>query len=103
VKFRSAEASRSGEPRAPASLALAWTISNKWSARLSPSASNRIIRRMRNLCWLLIGLAALAFAVGTTIAFAHTVFLLEPVGYWRGAVGFLLFAIAIRLMSHVPN
>jgi uncharacterized membrane protein len=54
---------------------------------------------MRTLCWLLIGLAALAFAVGTTTAFTHHVFLLEPVGYWRGAVGFLLFAIAIRLMD----
>ena len=37
--------------------------------------------------------------VGTAIAFAHTVFLLEPVGYWRGAVGFLLFAIALRMMD----
>jgi len=27
------------------------------------------------------------------------VFLLEPVGYWRGAVGFLLFAIALRAMD----
>jgi hypothetical protein len=54
---------------------------------------------MRSLCWTLIGLAALAFTVGTTIAFRHTVFLLEPVGYWRGAVGFLLFAIAIRTME----
>jgi uncharacterized membrane protein len=54
---------------------------------------------MRNICWLLIGLAALAFAVGTTTAFAHQVFLLEPVGYWRGAVGFLLFAIALRMME----
>jgi hypothetical protein len=54
---------------------------------------------MRTSCWLLIGLAALAFAVGTVIAFAHQVFLLEPVGYWRGAVGFLLFAIALRLMD----
>jgi hypothetical protein len=54
---------------------------------------------MRSLCWLLIGLAAAAFAVGTTVAFRHTVFLLEPVGYWRGAVGFLLFAIALRLMD----
>ena len=54
---------------------------------------------MRSLCWLLIGLAALAFVVGTVIAFSHSVFLLEPVGYWRGAIGFLLFAIAIRLMS----
>ncbi len=54
---------------------------------------------MRNLCWALIGLAVAAFAVGTATAFAHTVFLLEPVGYWRGAVGFLLFAIAFRLMD----
>ena len=54
---------------------------------------------MRNLCWLLIALAALAFTVGTIVAFRHTVFLLEPVGYWRGAVGFLLFAIALRIME----
>ena len=55
--------------------------------------------RMRNICWLLIGLAALAFAVGTATAFTHRVFLLEPVGFWRGAVGFLLFAIALRMMD----
>jgi uncharacterized membrane protein len=54
---------------------------------------------MRNLCWTLIGLAALAFVVGTANAFTHQAFLIEPVGYWRGAVGFLLFAIALRLMS----
>ena len=54
---------------------------------------------MRNVCWLLIGLAALAFAVGTVSAFTHQVFLLEPVGFWRGAVGFLLFAIALRMMD----
>jgi uncharacterized membrane protein len=54
---------------------------------------------MRNLCWLLIGLAALAFCVGTATAFTHQTFLLEPVGYWRGAVGFLLFAIAFRAMD----
>jgi len=54
---------------------------------------------MRSLCWLLIGLAALAFTVGATHAFLHKTFLLEPVGYWRGAIGFLLFAIAIRLMD----
>ncbi len=54
---------------------------------------------MRNLCWLLIGVAALAFVVGTAIAFTHQTFLLPPVGYWRGAVGFLLFAIAVRLME----
>jgi hypothetical protein len=54
---------------------------------------------MRNLCWALIGLAALAFSIGTATAFAHTAFLLEPVGFWRGAVGFLLFAIALRVMD----
>jgi hypothetical protein len=54
---------------------------------------------MRSVCWLLIGLAALAFSVGTVAAFSHQVMLLEPVGYWRGAVGFLLFAIALRMMD----
>ena len=54
---------------------------------------------MRTACWALIGLAALAFSVGTATAFMHTTFLLEPVGYWRGAVGFLLFAIALRAMD----
>jgi hypothetical protein len=54
---------------------------------------------MKNLCWTLIVLAAAAFVVGTATAFSHQMFLLEPVGYWRGAVGFLLFAIAFRLMD----
>ena len=54
---------------------------------------------MRTVCWVLIALAALAFSVGTSIAFTHSVFLLEPVGYWRGAIGFLLFAIALRMME----
>jgi hypothetical protein len=54
---------------------------------------------MRNLCWVLIALAAAAFVVGTATAFSRSSFLLEPVGYWRGAIGFLLFAIALRLMD----
>jgi hypothetical protein len=54
---------------------------------------------MKNLCWLLILLAALAFAVGAILAFTGGTFLLQPPGYWRGAVGFLLFAIALRLME----
>jgi hypothetical protein len=54
---------------------------------------------MRSLCWTLIALAAAAFVVGTVTAFAHQVFLLEPVGYWRGAIGFLLFAITLRMMD----
>ena len=54
---------------------------------------------MRNLCWLLIALAAVAFGVGTATAFTHRELLLPPVGFWRGAVGFLLFAIALRMME----
>ena len=54
---------------------------------------------MRNVCWILIGLAAVAFVVGTTLAFSGRPFLLPPVGYWRGAMGFLMFAIALRLMD----
>jgi len=54
---------------------------------------------MRTVCWVLIGLAALAFSVGTATAFIHTTYLLEPVGFWRGAIGFLLFAIALRMME----
>jgi hypothetical protein len=54
---------------------------------------------MRNLCWTLILLAALAFVVGTACAFMHQRFLLDAVGYWRGAVGFLLFAMALRMMD----
>jgi uncharacterized membrane protein len=54
---------------------------------------------MKNLCWTLIGLGALAFVVGTYFAFTGNAFLLGPQGYWRGAVGFGLFAIALRLME----
>jgi hypothetical protein len=54
---------------------------------------------MKNLCWALIGLAALSFATGTWLAFTKAAFVLEPVGFWRGAVGFLAFAIALRLMD----
>jgi hypothetical protein len=54
---------------------------------------------MKNLCWTLIGLGALAFIVGTYLAFSGTSYLLAGQGYWRGAVGFALFAIALRLME----
>jgi hypothetical protein len=48
----------------------------------------------------LIALAAVAFAVGTVLAFGHKEFYLVPQGYWRGAMGFLMFAIAIRVMEN---
>jgi hypothetical protein len=54
---------------------------------------------MKNVCWTLIALAALAFVVGTLMAFTKQDFLLAPQGYWRGAIGFLAFAIALRLMD----
>lgn len=55
---------------------------------------------MRNLYWALIGLAGLAYTVGTVLAFAgHKYFLLWPEGYWRGSIGLLLFVIAFRLMD----
>ncbi len=54
---------------------------------------------MKSLCWLLVILAAVAFVVGAVLAFMHTEWLLTPQGYWRGAVGFLLFAIALRVME----
>ncbi len=55
---------------------------------------------MRNVCWALIALAALAFVIGAALAFAGgRTFILSPPGYWRGAVGFLLFAIALRAME----
>lgn len=53
---------------------------------------------MTSFCWLLIGLAALAYIVGAILAFSHGTFILAPFAYWRGAVGLLLFAIALRLM-----
>jgi hypothetical protein len=54
---------------------------------------------MKNLCWTLILLALAAFIVGTYLAFTKATYLLEPYGYWRGAMGLLMFAIAIRLMD----
>ena len=54
---------------------------------------------MKNVRWTLILLAALAFVLGTYCAFTKTALILEPVGFWRGAVGFLLFAIALRGMD----
>jgi hypothetical protein len=55
---------------------------------------------MKNLCWALIVLAALAYVVGAVLAFnGGRTWLLAPQGYWRGAVGFLLFAIALRMMG----
>jgi hypothetical protein len=58
---------------------------------------------MKNVCWTLIILAAVAFVVGTSGAVTKTTMALEPVGYWRGAVGFLLFAIALRMLDETKR
>jgi hypothetical protein len=57
---------------------------------------------MDTLCWLLIVLAAVAYVVGAVLAFTHGSLGILPVGYWRGAIGLLLFAIALRLMKGAP-
>jgi uncharacterized membrane protein YiaA len=54
---------------------------------------------MKGACWLLIILGAVAFVVGAVFAFSGRTWLLAPQGYWRGAMGFVLFAIALRLMQ----
>jgi hypothetical protein len=55
---------------------------------------------MKPICWLLIALAAVSFAIGAVLAFSGgRTYLLTPPGFWRGAVGFLLFAIALRIME----
>ena len=68
------------------------------SARVRQRAKEEEVA-MKNVCWTLIGLAALAFVVGSSLAFAGSIYILPPVGYWRGAMGFLLFAISLRLMD----
>jgi hypothetical protein len=55
---------------------------------------------MRQLILVLVVLAALAFVVGAISAFSGAVIVGKaPVTYWRGAVGFLLFAITLLLME----
>jgi hypothetical protein len=55
---------------------------------------------MKNLSWLLIALAAVAFVVSGVLAVAGgRTLLFTPPGFWRGAMGLLLFAIALRVME----
>jgi hypothetical protein len=55
---------------------------------------------MRTAAVGLILLAALAFVVGAFAAFSGaTVVGRLPVTYWRGAIGLLLFAIALMLLE----
>jgi len=55
---------------------------------------------MRTLVIVLIVLAAVAFLIGAYCAFGSTVVIGKPPAtYWRGAVGFLLFAITLMLFE----
>ena len=55
---------------------------------------------MKTMIWVLIILAGVAFVIGALKAFClPDLFPQEPVTYWRGAVGLLLFSISIRLMT----
>jgi len=57
------------------------------------------MKTMKSVCWALIGLAGLAFVFGTYLTVMNKQYLMTPGGYWRGAIGFLLFAISLRLME----
>ena len=56
---------------------------------------------MKQLINVLLGLAALAFLIGTMARFLSGGFLLgnEAVVFWRGAIGFLAFAIVLLLIQ----
>ncbi len=55
---------------------------------------------MRTVALVLVLLAALAFLVGTYSAFTGAILVGKaPVTYWRGAVGFLLFAITLLMLE----
>lgn len=55
---------------------------------------------MRNVALALLALAVLAFVVGTYSAFSGSLVLAkQPVTYWRGAIGFLLFAVTLLLLE----
>lgn len=55
---------------------------------------------MRTLAIVLTVLAAVAFVVGAYAAFGNVAVAGKlPVTYWRGAVGFLLFAIAVMVLD----
>ena len=56
---------------------------------------------MKQVINILLVLAALAFLIGTLARFLSDGVLIgnEAVVYWRGAMGFLAFAIALLLMQ----
>jgi|GEM_PF-6525628 len=56
---------------------------------------------MKNLVIVLLLLSVLAFLVGAVTAFMEKAFLLQPEGYWRGAMALLGYAIALMLYKYV--
>lgn len=53
---------------------------------------------MKLFLQILLTLGLLAFVVGTFLAFTGKTFLLTPQGYWRGAMGFWMLLIAVRMV-----
>jgi hypothetical protein len=54
---------------------------------------------MRTLIWLLIVLGILSFMMGGLTAFMQVIFRIPPHGFWRGATGFWILAIVLRMME----
>lgn len=55
---------------------------------------------MRRLAVILTVLAAIAFVIGTYVAFSGQLVIgRQAMVYWRGAVGLLLFAITVLLLE----
>ena len=54
---------------------------------------------MRSLIWLLIILGVVSFVIGGYTAFTQVVLRIPAQGYWKGATGFWLLAIILRMME----
>lgn len=54
---------------------------------------------MRNLCWALIILGALCLLVSLAVATVMAPFLFQAEGWWRGGIGLIVLAVALRLME----
>lgn len=54
---------------------------------------------MRNLVWALIVLGALCLLGSLAVSTVMSPVLFQPEGWWRGGVGLLVLAIALRAME----
>lgn len=56
---------------------------------------------MKTACWILLALSALLFVVGASsrLLGQWDTFGLAPGTYWRGAMGLVIYAIALKLLA----